>query len=40
MASKLNKAFIKTIKFKENPNPEELQRQFLLVNDQFDVFYS
>lgn len=37
LASKFNNAYIKTIKFRENPKPEELIKQLSLVIDQFDA---
>jgi hypothetical protein len=40
LASKFSQAFIKTIKFKEIPKPEELNKQLLLVLDQFNTIYS
>ncbi|EGR26863.1 protein kinase, putative [Ichthyophthirius multifiliis] len=39
LAKGFNQSLIKTIKFKENPNPEELARQQELVNDKFDQIY-
>jgi hypothetical protein len=40
LASKFSQAYIKTVKFKESPKPEELNKQLLLVADQFPVIYS
>ena len=40
LASKFNKAFIKTIKFREKPRPEELYKQLMLVIVQFNTIYS
>lgn len=40
LASKFSQAFIKTIKFREGPKPEELNKQLSLVADQFPVIYS
>lgn len=40
LASKFKKAFIKTIKFKESPKPEELYKQLKLVIGQFDSIFS
>lgn len=40
LASKFSKAFIKSIKFRENPKPDELHRQICLVYDQFLSIYS
>jgi len=40
LASKFNQAFIKTIKFREAPKPEELIKQLGLVSDQFSTIYS
>jgi hypothetical protein len=40
IASKFSQAYIKTIKFKEAPKPEELIKQLLLVVDQFNSIYS
>ena len=39
LASKFNQAFIKTVKFRESPKPEELNKQLNLVADQFDSIY-
>jgi len=39
LASKFNKAFIKTIKFREAPKPDELIKQLELVNEQFDKIF-
>ncbi len=40
LASKFSQAFVKTVKFRENPQAEELNKQLLLVGDQFDALYS
>lgn len=40
LASKFNHAFIKTIKFREAPKPDELIKQLNLVSDQFDGIFS
>jgi hypothetical protein len=40
LASKFTQAFIKTIKFRESPKPEELNKQLSLVADQFNTIYS
>jgi len=40
LASKFSQAFIKTIKFREAPKPEELVKQLGLVADQFSTIYS
>ena len=40
IAAKFTQAFIKTIKFKEAPRPDELNKQLLLVLDQFNKIYS
>ena len=40
LASTFSQAYIKTIKFKEDPKPEELNKQLLLVLDQFNSIYS
>jgi len=40
LASKFSQAFIKTIKFRETPKPEELVKQLSLVTDQFSTIYS
>jgi len=40
LASKFSQAFIKTIKFREAPKPEELIKQLGLVADQFSTIYS
>ena len=39
LASKFTQAFIKTVKFRESPKPEELNKQLTLVADQFDGIY-
>jgi len=40
LASKFTQAYIKTIKFRESPKPEELNKQLGLVVDQFDTIFS
>ena len=40
LASKLNECFIKRIKFKENPEIEDLIKQLNLVNSKIDYIYS
>ncbi len=40
LASKFQQAYIKTIKFRESPKPEELNKQLRLVVDQFNGIYS
>jgi hypothetical protein len=40
LASKFSQAYIKTIKFREAPKPEELNKQLGLVIDQFDKIFS
>jgi hypothetical protein len=40
LASKFSQAFIKTIKFRESPKPEELNKQLSLVADQFLSIFS
>jgi glycosyltransferase involved in cell wall biosynthesis len=40
LASKINNSFIKTIKFKENPDPEDLIRQLNSIADMLDYIYS
>ena len=40
LASEFLQAFIKTVKFKENPKPLELNRQLELFIDQFNYIYS
>jgi hypothetical protein len=40
LASNFGQAFIKTIKFRESPKPEELHKQLNLVIDQFDKIFS
>jgi hypothetical protein len=40
LASKFSQAYIKTIKFREAPKPEELNKQLNLVIDQFDKIFS
>ena len=40
LANCFKEAFIKTIKFKENPKPEELNKQLTLVINQFNTIHS
>lgn len=40
LASKFTQAFIKTVKFRESPKPEELNKQLTLVADQFSGIYA
>jgi hypothetical protein len=40
LGSKFSQAFIKTIKFRETPKPEELMKQLGLINEQFANIYS
>ena len=40
LASQFSQAFIKTVKFKEGPKPEELHKQLTLVANQFPSIYS
>ncbi len=40
LASKFSQAFIKTVKFRESPKPEELNKQLLLIADQFPAIFS
>ena len=40
LAAKFSQAFIKTIKFRESPKPEELNKQLSLVADQFPMIFS
>jgi len=40
LASKFSHAYIKTIKFREAPRPDELNKQLNLVLDQFDKIFS
>jgi hypothetical protein len=40
LASKFQQAYIKTIKFREGPKPEELNKQLLLIADQFSAIFS
>lgn len=40
LAGKFQQAFIKTVKFRESPKPEELNKQLTLVADQFVGIYS
>jgi hypothetical protein len=40
LAGKFSKAFIKSVKFRESPKPEELNKQLTLVADQFLSIYA
>ena len=40
LASKFSHAYIKTVKFRECPKPEELHKQLNLVIDQFSTIFS
>ena len=40
LASKFTQAFIKTVKFRESPKPEELNKQLALVAEQFPAIFS
>lgn len=40
LAAKFTQAFIKTVKFRESPKPDELNKQLTLVADQFVGIYS
>ena len=40
LANSFSEAFVKTIKFKEEPKLEELNKQLLLVTNQFNSIYS
>lgn len=40
LASKVNNSFIKTIKFKTNPEPEDIIQQLNAINNKFDYIYS
>ena len=40
LAGKFQQAFIKTVKFRESPKPEELNKQLTLVCEQFIGIYS
>ena len=40
LAEKFSEAFIKTIKFREFPKPEELNKQLTLVLEQFQIIYT
>ena len=40
LAAKFTQAFIKTVKFRESPKPDELNKQLTLVADQFIGIYS
>jgi hypothetical protein len=40
LCSKFPNSFLKSIKFRENPKPEELLKELKLVSDQFETIYS
>ena len=40
LANCFQEAFIKTVKFKENPKPDELNKQLILVKNQFNAIHS
>ena len=40
LAKKFQQAFVKTVKFRENPKPEELHSQLVLVANQFNSIYA
>lgn len=40
LASKINNSFIKTIKFKEKPDLEDMIKELNLISNKFDYFYS
>ena len=40
LASKVNNSFIKTIKFQQNPEPEDIIKQLNLIINKFDYIYS
>ena len=40
LASQLNESFVKTIKFKENPEIEDLIKQLILINNKINYIYS
>ena len=40
LASRFTEAFIKTVKFKEAPNLDELLKQLKVVSSQFGIIYS
>ena len=40
LASQFKQAFIKTVKFREGPKPDELNKQLNLVISQFNSIYS
>lgn len=40
LATKFNQAYIKTIKFRQNPKPEEINKQLTLVINQFNSIHS
>ena len=40
LISKFKNGFIKTVKFRENPTPEELYKQLHLIVDQYNIIFS
>lgn len=40
LGSHFEKAFVKTVKFRQSPHPEELMKQLVLINTQFDIIFS
>ena len=40
LASKINNSFIKTIKFKEKPDPQYMTKEINLINNKLDYLYS
>lgn len=40
LASKFSQAYIKTVKFRENPSPEELYKQLQLISTQYELIFS
>ena len=40
LASQINNSFIKTIKLKQNPCPEDLVKQLDLIGNKFNYIYS
>lgn len=40
LANQFDTAFIKTVKFRESPKIDELNKQLKLVNDEFNIIYA
>ena len=40
LASEIDKCFIKTIKFKEHPDPDDIIKQINLILNKFNYIYS